>query len=111
MLGRAFPKENRIIFAQPGGNVELRWLHVEVLDEDNTVLLGSDFWLDTANFRPLSLPVRLANGRYTVRGSVEVRTLHPNPKTTWGDWTQMGFQHQVELEGRDLTFPLPLGTP
>jgi len=111
ILGRAIPRECQLIFKRSSPAAELRQLRLEVLDSEETLLVVSDLRPQDRHARRLVVPIRLTPGHYALRGWIEVRVPHSDEKTTWGDWTRVGFQHQVELEGRDLTFPLPPGPP
>ena len=108
VFNQGWPKENRVEIRLPRSREGLERARLSLYDQAGELMLTVLRPLPQPNPPSISEVLRVPEGTYllTVEFQPTSRTREQIDKNHWGDWTMLGVDNQVQLQGRDYSFPL-----
>jgi hypothetical protein len=101
-----WPRKNRIIVGLPRSRVNT--VKFDIFDSDNELVRSASFFPKTTTPPRIAYEVDVPSGLYRLEIEYEVSKFDSRDGKTHGvDWTRVGVQHQVRLEGEEYRFPPP----
>jgi hypothetical protein len=105
-ISRAVPRDNRLVIGLSGDDV-VREVRVDVTSPDGQAWRTIELHPLIPNPRRLECLLKLPPGEYRIDATYDMRPAGRIDKDHESDWTRMGVQHQIRLEGEDHHFPPP----
>ncbi len=102
---RGLPTEHELHFRAPAGQL-LRSAELAIESTGGELLRQVRLDAPTTPSRIISYTCQLPRGTYQISGAFEICEGNVD-KCHRGDWTRLGFRHQISVEGGALTIPLP----
>jgi len=109
IFNQGWPKENRVEIPLPRSRETLERARLSLYDQAGELMLTVIRRLPEPNPPSISETFQVPEGTYrlTVELQPARRPREQIDKNHWGDWTMLGVDNQVQLQGRDYSFPLP----
>jgi len=105
-VSRAVPRENRVMISLSREAV-VREVRVDVTDADGEPWKSVQLFPRIPNPPWIECLVNVPAGEYRIKLTYQIRSTGSIDKNQESDWTLMGVQHQIRLDGEDHHFPPP----
>jgi hypothetical protein len=103
---RIWPRDNEIVILLPKKPVHK--VQLSLFDSDDDLIRSASFFPGFSAPSKISYGVSVPSGTYRLEIEYEISSEKASiGKSPGVDWTRMGVQHQVRLEGEEYRFPPP----